>query len=191
MVPVNSKDRFSKTLSQGVPIYGPVFLPPSYLEQTKRQSAPEITPDVMYLKPLTIIHPFYFSDLFHCPNQPLDTPDGHKVSWDGWSSMGPREVHGLEREETALGFQLRCHACPARSPTGDKLQHCWALTSSQFWQQREHYDIPRVIPLFFRRCAVSRQLFNFLIEFRPSLTASGIEEHIHRQCSCSLKWQQD
>ena len=34
------------------------------------------------------------------------------------------------------------------------------------------------IPHFFKRSAITQELYNTLIEFRPSETSSGIEEHL-------------
>lgn len=38
------------------------------------------------------------------------------------------------------------------------------------------------IPLFYKKCAISRQLFDLIVEFRVSMTSATIEEHIHRRC---------
>jgi hypothetical protein len=36
---------------------------------------------------------------------------------------------------------------------------------------------------FFKRCAVTRDLFNMIIELRPSLTSGGLSEHVKRKLS--------
>jgi len=40
------------------------------------------------------------------------------------------------------------------------------------------------VPHFLKRCAVTRELYNLLIELRPSSTSGGIAEHIERECKC-------
>src|SRR5215471_15940914 len=42
-------------------------------------------------------------------------------------------------------------------------------------------DLLDGMPHFFKRCAVTRDLFNLIIEFRPSLTSGGLSEHIKRE----------
>ena len=37
------------------------------------------------------------------------------------------------------------------------------------------------IPYFFKRCAVSRELFDLIVELRPSVTAGGLSENIKRK----------
>jgi hypothetical protein len=37
------------------------------------------------------------------------------------------------------------------------------------------------VPHFFKRCAVTRELFNMIIELRPSLTSGGLSEHVKRK----------
>ncbi|KAG2085532.1 hypothetical protein BD769DRAFT_1397235 [Suillus cothurnatus] len=95
-------------LDSRIPILGPHFLPPSYLHVQKRnQSEPAINPEVLYLKPLRIIHPFYHPELARCPQ--CDCADS--VSWDGWTGTGPWDVHGLMFDEAVIGIQLRCESC--------------------------------------------------------------------------------
>ncbi|KAA1473136.1 hypothetical protein DENSPDRAFT_899980 [Dentipellis sp. KUC8613] len=43
-----------------VPIYGPRFIPPGYLHVQRRKSWPQIEVETMYLKPVSVIHPFYY-----------------------------------------------------------------------------------------------------------------------------------
>lgn len=36
------------------------------------------------------------------------------------------------------------------------------------------------VPHFFKRCAVTRELYKHIVELRPSSTASGLEENVKR-----------
>ncbi|EIW51484.1 uncharacterized protein TRAVEDRAFT_137338, partial [Trametes versicolor FP-101664 SS1] len=128
-----------------VPLLGPRFLPPGYLHAQRRHSMPDINPETSYLKALTIIHPFYFDDLARCP---WCDATGEDVSWGGWTSTGHCEVHGVDREETALGYQLRCLRCSG-APSNQKKPskngegtHCFTATNHTFWEHREHWQIP-------------------------------------------------
>lgn len=75
--------------------------------------------------------------------------------------------------------------------------HCFATTNPEFWHTWPHWSIPGVhhcqpssskliinlyytagIPVFFRRCAVTCELFDLLIELRLSSTAGGLTENI-------------
>ncbi|KAF8124422.1 hypothetical protein EV363DRAFT_1126248, partial [Boletus edulis] len=96
-----------KTLGFDAPILGPRFVPPTYLHSRLRPGPTNIQPDVQYLKPISIIHPLYYPELAKCP-QCSSCGD---VSWEGWTTTGPRELHGASYEETALGLQLRCSSC--------------------------------------------------------------------------------
>jgi hypothetical protein len=130
-------------LKKEIPLLGPCFLPPSYQHAMRRETTPKIIPDTAYLKPLTIIHPFYQLGLSQCPQC-----DSTEILWDGWTSTGAREVHGLRREERALGYQLRCKKCKAKYGKGGSNEHekkpfCFATTSKMFWQKWEHWKIPR------------------------------------------------
>ncbi|KAJ3527510.1 hypothetical protein NM688_g8119 [Phlebia brevispora] len=182
------KDKSARPLNDAVPLHGPYFMPHnSYLEGQKRERSPQITLDVSYLKPVTVVHPYFFGErLLRCPNvkpTALKT-EVHEVAWDGWTTTGHREVHGLWREETAIRYQLRCKTCQRASQmegTHKRIQYCFATMSSQFWQYYEHWQIPRYVPYFLHRCVVTRELYNLIIEFRPSMTASAMEEHI-KQC---------
>ncbi|OBZ65554.1 hypothetical protein A0H81_14419 [Grifola frondosa] len=73
------------SLRKEIPLFGPHFLPPTYLQVQKRDAMPNITPDVAYLKPLHIIHPFYYPELTKCPQC-----NSTRVSWNGWTSTGHR-----------------------------------------------------------------------------------------------------
>lgn len=214
--------RSSKTLTRPcldnkVPILGPHFVPPSYLHARKRnQSEPAVSPEISYLKPLRVIHPFYYCELARCPR--CNCSDG--IQWDGWTGTGPRDVHGLMLDEAAIGTQLRCENC-RNDPTSKKgLQneteceqsetenrhnprtnlkgHCFATTNPDFWRGWSHWSIPGEldmflllvakshclggdIPIFFYRCAVTRELFDVLVELRPLSTAGTLAENIRRE----------
>ncbi|KAG1743759.1 uncharacterized protein EDB91DRAFT_1051214 [Suillus paluster] len=145
-------------LDSRIPILGPHFLPPSYLHARKRnQSEPAVNPEVLYLKPLRVIHPFYHPELARCPR--CDSRDG--VSWDGWTGTGPRDVHGVMLDEAALGMQLRCESCRT-DPTSKKglesdcehngkthlKGHCFATTNPDFWRNWSHWSIPGELDQF-------------------------------------------
>ncbi|KAF9053988.1 hypothetical protein BDP27DRAFT_1454507 [Rhodocollybia butyracea] len=51
---------------------------------------------------------------------------------------------------------------------------CTSTTNAK-WQ---HYEIPRGIPHFSKRCALTRELYDFIVEVHPSLTSGGMAEHI-------------
>ncbi|KAI6030974.1 hypothetical protein EDC04DRAFT_2523938, partial [Pisolithus marmoratus] len=50
-----------------VPILGPRFLPPTYLHAHKRPGLSSIVPETQYLKPINVVHPFYYPELACCP----------------------------------------------------------------------------------------------------------------------------
>jgi hypothetical protein len=129
------------SLRSEVPVLGPRFLPPTYLHLQKRSATPTIEPESTYLKPLNIVHPFYYPSLAECPQCGSD-----KVAWQGWTATGHREVYGVRREETALGFQLQCEPCMAQpndeNATGDGAYR-FATTNVKFWENKEHWEIPR------------------------------------------------
>ncbi|KAL6306292.1 hypothetical protein BKA93DRAFT_729533, partial [Sparassis latifolia] len=150
----NSKTATNLSLRHEIPLYGPHFTPPSYSDLFIRDATPAIVPGSAYLKPLTVIHPFYFSELAKCPQC-----DSEDIQWNGWTPTGHREVHGLFREETALGFQLRCQSCAkhhgAHGAGNEQGKYCFSTTGDLFWERREHWDIPgksarhRIIDAFF------------------------------------------
>ncbi|KAG0697389.1 hypothetical protein DFH29DRAFT_878740 [Suillus ampliporus] len=173
-------------LDSKIPLLGPHFVPPSYLHALRRHQ-PElaVNPETLYLKPLWVIHPFYYSDLAHCPR--CNCTDS--VRWDGWTGTG------------AIGTQLCCENCKndpkskkvgqqqssgERDEEGDSRTqlkgHCFATTNPEFWHNWAHWSIPIAdIPIFFRRCAVTHELFDLLIELRLSSTAGGLAENIRPQ----------
>jgi hypothetical protein len=193
-------------LGINVPLLGPRFLPPSYLHVQKRSGGGTIEPTMQYLKPLNIVHPFYYPHLGHCPRCGSDKD----TAWEGWTSKGARELHGLFCEEAALGTQLRCNRCKESlkaKTRGDAASgmvagiegYCFATTSAMYWKGWEHWRIPREsraqqvvsdlmysavaggLPIFFYRCALTRDLFDLLVELRPSSTSAGLEERVRRE----------
>ncbi|THH15644.1 hypothetical protein EW146_g4880 [Bondarzewia mesenterica] len=155
----SKKGTLPPSLKGDIPIFGPRFVPPTYLHLQKRQSVPTIKPETAYLKPLNIIHPFYYPKLTKCP-----------------------------QEEGALRFQLRCKPCEQlygkHGGNGDG-QYCFATMNPVFWKRWEFWELPRMystsignIPIFFARSGLTRELFDLIIELRPSMTSSGLAENI-------------
>ncbi len=143
------KDAPPTRLSETIPIFGPLFIPPTYVQLMRRNpSGSTLTPETLYVKPVNIVHPFYYDFLQkRCPqcNEVVD------VSWDGWTGQGSREVHGTSYEETALGVQLRCGKCKAsKSDRNSAIStFCFTTTSPSWWERFEHWEIPRMCsPLF-------------------------------------------
>ncbi|THH23181.1 hypothetical protein EUX98_g7992 [Antrodiella citrinella] len=167
-------------LKNNFPLFGPCFLPPTYFDiQRRDHNHKDIVPETMYLKPVHIIHPFYYPDLARCPQ----CHSTNSIGWEGWTGHGHREVHGLHVEETAIGFQLLCKACKANKPASHgrrskEHQSTWATTSVEFWDKRNFWEIPNGIPYFFKRCAVTRELLDFIVEQRISSTCGGLEENV-------------
>ena len=158
-------------LSSDVPLLGPRFIPPTYLHIQKRSGSYDVGPEVQYLKPVNIIHPFYYPELACCPQCQSSTD----VTWEGWTGTGARELHGILQDEVALGLQLRCNTCKLqkrnvdpknktldeqdkvndpRDPNAplDVLQveassaqsssYCCVTTSCAYWKQWKHWRIP-------------------------------------------------
>ena len=201
-VPPNSKAGTSpRDLPKEIPLYGPRFVPPTYMYLRKRDYLAEIKPQTAYLKVLTIIHPFYYPEIFRCPR--CGSTERPGVRWDGWNSPGPREVLGTRRSETALGYQIRCNHCSGELDERGNTTHCFATTNPLFWENWETYLIPsksssfRVIvnvaeftpstiggiPIFFKRCSVTRELFDLIVELRLTMTSAGLAENIRRKSS--------
>ncbi len=144
----NSKKTVPPTLPPGIPYYGPRFIPPTYSHLSKRENSPRIKPELAYLRPLNVVHPFYYGDLKKCPQ--CGSSD---VLWDSWTNTGHRRLHGIRTEESAIGYQLRCKPCEKRAlaqpgvasgPDNSKpVQHCFATTSAIFWDKWEHWELPR------------------------------------------------
>ncbi|KAI0704823.1 hypothetical protein C8Q76DRAFT_568081, partial [Earliella scabrosa] len=132
-------------------ILGPRFIPPTYLHVQRRATIPDIVPDTAYLKPLNVVHPFYYPDIESCPQ--CDAT-GTILEPNGWNPKGHREVHGVMREETAIGIQYRCNRCKAKygkgaAGGGEDGSYCFVTTGQEFWAKREHWELPG-------ECATSR-----------------------------------
>lgn len=185
----------TRALKKEIPLFGPRFVPPTFLDTQKRSLAPQYKPETTYLKSITAIHPFYFPQLANCPR--CGSKD---ISWNGWNTSGHRDVHGLRVEETAIGFQLQCATCQQQKETEEDVRTCFSTTNPKFWEFWDHWKIPRKyshtvirnrshvltyqlggIPYFFKRCAVTRELFDLIIEFRLSTTSGGLEENVKRK----------
>ncbi|KAJ7027842.1 hypothetical protein C8F04DRAFT_1266630 [Mycena alexandri] len=171
-------------LPLGIPILGPRFIPPG-LHTAKKHDPLTVDPSMLYIRPLNIVHPFYY-DISTCPQ--CDSTD---VKWDSWTGAGSRDVHGLRCEEKALGFQLRCNPCKvkygaggtdvgARNLEGEKLGFSFATTNSIFWDRVEHWKVPRGIPIFLYRSALTRELFDFIVELRPSTTSGRLADNVQQ-----------
>ncbi|KAG2034932.1 hypothetical protein BDR03DRAFT_869007, partial [Suillus americanus] len=154
----SAKTLMQPCLDSRIPILGPHFLPPSHLHARKcNQSEPAITPEVLYLKPLRIIHPFYYPELARCPQ--CDCMDG--VLWDGWTGTGPRDVYGVMLDEAAICMQLRCESCRTNPTSKKGLEsecehnrktnlkgHCFATMNPDFWCNWSHWSIPGELDQF-------------------------------------------
>ncbi|KAJ7467666.1 hypothetical protein FB451DRAFT_1178035 [Mycena latifolia] len=173
-----------RPLKPGIPVYGPKFIPPTFNDARLRMSS-KVKPQTAYLRPVNVVHPVYYPNLRNCPHCGSDD-----VRWDSWNGTGSREVHGLRREETALGYQLRHDKCIPDEGSSAPKSRSFATTNQLFWQRWEHWKIPRGIPYFFSRCAVARDLFDLIIEFRPSTTSGGLAENIKQYHEHSLEYLQ-
>ncbi len=134
----------SSALDLRWPIIGPEFEPPTYLYQALREAAPQIDPEIAYLKPCYVVHWIFHDVLRRCPKC-----HGRRLEKNGWNPSGPREVHGLFCEEMALGIQLRCLDCAMRyakqgqaEREGSDGRYCWTMTSTEFWENFEHWELP-------------------------------------------------
>jgi hypothetical protein len=189
----NKKNAPMRSLLKEIPLFGPRFIPPSYLHIQKREPAPIFRPGLAYLKPISVIHPFYYPQLTGCPQC-----RSSEILWEGWTSTGPRDVHGIKEEELALGVQLRCKICESVAANDVRRTYCFATTNPNFWTHLEHWKMPRKwefeeiksgnsctvagdVPHFLTRCAVTRELFDLIIEIRPTTTSTGLAENIQRK----------
>ncbi|KAF9025548.1 hypothetical protein BDZ89DRAFT_1182009, partial [Hymenopellis radicata] len=135
--------KISPALPSTILLLGPKFIPPNYHDHYRRRSAVNIAPRTANLKAVTIVHPVFFPELFNnCPRCNAGVED---LRSNGWTGQGPREVHGLFREEMALGWQIKCMKCKDQPEKG----HCFASTSAEFWEHKEHWEVPRT---YFLRC---------------------------------------
>ena len=133
------------SLSNNIPLLGPYFFPPTYLHIARQNPTPIIDPETVYLVALTVIHPFFYPGLLTTCPQCAST----EILWDGWNATGGRDVLGVQRNERAIGFQLRCKNCKSKygkggSELGPQAPgYCFATTNQCFWQNWEHRRIPR------------------------------------------------
>lgn len=126
-------------LDKWIPLYGPRFTLPTFLDLQKHQSKPEYHLSILYLKVVNVIHPFYFLQLNdYCPHC-----ESFEISWEGWTTSRHRDVHALRAEETTLGVQLHCGGCTARKLAGEEILFSFATTNLVFWDQYPHWKIPR------------------------------------------------
>ncbi|KAF8959245.1 hypothetical protein BDZ97DRAFT_1667389 [Flammula alnicola] len=80
--------------------------------------------------------------------------------------------------ERAIGYQLRCKDCKENDRPGG---YCFVATNHIFWDKWEHWKIPRNIPYFLKRAAVTHELFDLIVELRPSSTSAGLAENLKRE----------
>lgn len=199
------------TLATQIPLLGPRFTPPTYL-QTMRRKGPRasISPGVSYLKPLNIVHPFYYPSLARCAKCGTTKSGTGGVSLKAWAGTAPRSAYGVAEDEFAYGVQYECENCgkESRASGGKKEGYCCSTTNPEFWKGYPPWEIPSEsslwlpsfrlrsqlitdpagIPRFFKRCAVTQGLFDLVIEYRPDSTSEGIARHIKRMskpCHCS------
>ncbi|TCD66734.1 hypothetical protein EIP91_001027 [Steccherinum ochraceum] len=177
-----------ETVPAGFPVLGPLFRPPSWLHASKRSVAPGVAPETAYIKPIFVAHPVYFPEFkdHGCPQ--CGSKDIHP---DSWTSTGHREVYGMFRNVTAIGYQMRCSDCKNRyGKDGDEEgKYCFSTTSVQFWQNWEFWEMPRGMPVFFSHCAVTRDLFKLIVEMRPSSTSAGLAENIRQErAECEFEY---
>ena len=134
-----------RPLPTNFPILGPRFVHPSYLEgNLTNPGSAKVDPHVALIMPVNVIHPVYYTrtrkNLRRCPR--CGEENVKNVHWNGWGATGHREVFGVRRPETALGYQLRCRTCQAAG--GERAaSHCFATTSPEFWAGWKFWEIPR------------------------------------------------
>ncbi|PIL30719.1 hypothetical protein GSI_06887 [Ganoderma sinense ZZ0214-1] len=159
------------------PFAGPEFHPPGFLQYQRRHVASDCNPEWVYIKVCRILHPLFFPWIARCPNC-----HSRDVDMTGWTGTGHREVHGLASEECVIGVQFRCEGCAKARGTGTSggsdEKYCFSTTNPEFWAKVALSDIPRGVPHFFRRSAVSPELFDFIVESRLSENAAAIAEHV-------------
>ncbi|KAI1788923.1 hypothetical protein LXA43DRAFT_843469, partial [Ganoderma leucocontextum] len=168
-------------LNPRIPYYGSKFYPPTYISEKLRKVSPNVTPELSYLKPVTVLHPALIEELNFCPRC---NATGSDLSWNGWTTSGPRDVHGVSSEEQVIGVQMRCNRCKAARGKADAdddnkdPSYCWGTASSQFWENREHWQIPIGVPHVKWRSTVTSELYDLIVELRPDTTSAGLAEHI-------------
>jgi len=67
---------------------------------------------------------------------------------------------------------------------GGEGSFCYATTNPLFWERWHHASLG-TIPHFFKRCAMTRELLDLVIELRPSHTSMGLAENIKREMMSS------
>ncbi|KAI0746419.1 hypothetical protein C8Q80DRAFT_1219860 [Daedaleopsis nitida] len=122
------------------------FLSDTLRTTTKIPAKPstEVVPGTTYLKPLNVVHPFYYPDLLRCPNCMAKTSD---VLTNRWNPKGHHEVHGVMQEETAIGVQICCNLCRKKFSKNslnreEGSSYCSMMTSQGFWVKSEQWEIP-------------------------------------------------
>jgi hypothetical protein len=131
-----------------------------------------------------------------------------KVKFKAAKKAGTHQDHGSDEE--GLDSEVECLDSTGhggdervRRETSTLEGYCFALTSNVFWKGWKHWEIPRKltwlisarklqhlptlghvggIPIFYRRCGLTRELFDLLVELRPSTTSAGLAEHVRREC---------
>ena len=181
-----------KRLPEGMQLHGPTFKPPSLDEHLLHGD--ELKPEDMYIRPVTVLHPLYFPDLKMCPRD-----RSHKPQWDGFTTSGPRTVYGVNAPELALGYQIRCRQCSAHDLKGGAQQTCFGTASPQYWAGVPHWERPREcskilsralmnlrdssaeVPMVFQKSAVTRALYDWIIEGLLKTTAGALEASLTRK----------
>lgn len=91
-----------------------------------------------YLRPFTVIHPFYDSvSNLGCP-ECRKAGDAAKFTWKGWAHGGPRAVHEIHRDSLAIGYRMECVTCKSKGRT-----HYHVTTNHEFWDGVPFWKRPR------------------------------------------------
>ncbi|KAG0698511.1 hypothetical protein DFH29DRAFT_1018080 [Suillus ampliporus] len=167
-------DLEASKLGMNVPLLGPRFMPPSYLHIQKWSGGGAVELKIQYLKPLNIVYLFYYPQLAQCPR----CGSNKDTTWEGWTSKGPQELHGVFCEEMALSTQLHCNHCKETSKSKLKARNGTLAQCIGSPGSTGKYHM-RGIPIFFYRCALMWDLFDLLVELWPSSTSAGLEEQLH------------
>ncbi|KAG8938303.1 hypothetical protein FRC04_009122 [Tulasnella sp. 424] len=176
---------YDKTLVNGnfspnLPLYGPRFSPPPpALSHRNPNAASSIPPQDFYLKPITVVHELFWPSLMACPICAKAGRNEVKLERQGFTPEGPRTVHGIYEDEYVIGSRIRCKTCELDLKTRRvKGRFQWSFTAQEFWSGKLYWEIPREIPHFFQRTAISRDLFNLINEVRLSVPADRLREHV-------------
>ena len=159
---------------------------------------------------MTVLHPALIEELNFCPRC---NATGSDLVWSGWTTSGPRDVHGIFSEEQVIGVQMRCKKCKVGrgradddDDDDDDPSYCWGTASSQFWENKEHWQIPSAsicllafqvarklltwfpvgVPHIRWRSAVTSELYDLIVELRPDTTSAGLAEHVKRELNNHL-----